>query len=181
MAHARRYFIEAQDSNPDKVAEMLFMIQKLYAIERYARENKLTFEQRLCERQKAAVPVFKEMKAWLERESMDAVPKSNLAKAITYIQNSWDKFQVYLTDGRLEIDNNLVENAIRPIALGRKNYLFAGSHKGAKRAAAIYTLVSNAKLADVEPFAYLRDVLRRISDHPHNQLESLLPKNWKQL
>jgi transposase len=181
MAHARRHFIEAQDSNPDKVAEMLFMIQKLYAIERYARENKLTFEQRLCERQKAAAPVFKEMKAWLERESMDAVPKSNLAKAITYIQNSWDKFQVYLTDGRLEIDNNLVENAIRPIALGRKNYLFAGSHKGAKRAAAIYTLVSNAKLADVEPFSYLRDVLRRISDHPHNQLESLLPKNWKQL
>ena len=181
MAHARRYFVEAQESDPQKAAEMLFNIQKLYAIERYARENNLSFEQRYHERQKAAVPICKDMRTWLDQESMRILPKSAMGKAISYMLKQWGRLQVYLTNGCLEIDNNLVENAIRPIALGRKNYLFAGSHKGARRAAAIYTLVANAKLAGVEPFSYLRDILNRISDHPHNKLDLLLPKNWEKI
>ena len=80
----------------------------------------------------------------------------------------------------VEIDNNRVENAIRPLALGRKNYLFAGSHKAAQRAAAIYTLVANAKLQGIDSFIYLRDIIRRISDHPHKKLDQLLPRNWKE-
>jgi hypothetical protein len=90
----------------------------------------------------------------------------------------WSKLKTYTRDGRLEIDNNLVENAIRPVTLGRKNYLFAGSHEGAKCAAIIYSLVAPAKLHNVEPFAYLKDVLTKISDHPHHKLVELLPQNW---
>ena len=91
----------------------------------------------------------------------------------------WPKLEKYVTDGRLEIDNNLVENAIRPVALGRKNYLFAGSHDGAKRAAIIYTLVATAKRHGVEPLAYLKDVLTRLPDYPYNKLADLLPQNWQ--
>ena len=179
MAHARRYFVDAEDSDSERASWMLHHIQILYAIERYARENQLSFDQRYQERQKAAVLVMKEIKKWLDAESKRVLPKSLMGKAITYMLNHWPRLEIYLTDGRLEIDNNLVENAIRPIALGRKNYLFAGSHKGAKRAAAIYTLVANAKLQEVEPFVYLRDILRRISDHPYKKLDQLLPEKWK--
>ncbi len=103
------------------------------------------------------------------------------ASAIGYLLHQWSRLEKYSTDGMLEIDNNLVENAIRPIALGRKNYLFAGSHQAAVRAAAIYTLVANAKLCQVEPFAYLRDILTRIANHPFKDLDQLLPCNWKAL
>lgn len=179
MAHARRYFVEAEDSDPERASWMLHHLQILYAIERYARENQLSFELRYQERQKSAVPVMNVIKDWLNVESRQVLPKSLMGKAIAYMLNHWDRLEIYLTEGRLEIDNNLVENAIRPIALGRKNYLFAGSHKGAKRAAAIYTIVANAKLQGVEPFVYLRDVLNRIPDHPYKKLDQLLPENWK--
>jgi hypothetical protein len=102
-----------------------------------------------------------------------------MGKAIGYMLNQWPRLIVYVRDGRLEIDNNLVENAIRPVALGRKNYLFAGSHEGARQAALIYTMVSNARLKNLDPFAYLRDVISRISDHPHKRIEELLACNWK--
>ena len=93
----------------------------------------------------------------------------------------WSKLEKYVTNGRVEIDNNLVENTIRPVALGRKNYLFAGSHDGAKRAAIIYTLVAMAKRHGVEPFAYLKEVLTRLPDYPDNKLPDLLPQNWQSL
>ncbi len=102
-----------------------------------------------------------------------------MGKAIGYMLNRWEQLGNYLVDGRLEIDNNLVENAIRPVALGRKNYLFAGSHEGAKRAALVYSFVATTKLQDVEPFEYLRDVIERISDYPYRQIADLLPQNWK--
>lgn len=102
-----------------------------------------------------------------------------MGKAIGYMLNQWPRLEKYFTDGRLEIDNNPVENAIRPVALGRKNYLFAGSHGGAKQAALIYTLVSNAKLQNIDPFAYIKDILSRISDHPYKQIHELLACNWK--
>jgi len=179
MTHARRYFVEAAESDEERANWMLFRLQALYAIERYARTNQLSFEKRHKLRQNDAAPVMAEMKEWLDVESLKVLPKSAMGKAIGYMLNQWPRLEKYLTDGQLEIDNNLVENAIRPVALGRKNYLFAGSHKGAKRAAAIYTLVSNAKLQDIEPFTYMRDVLNRISDHPFRKLDELLPCNWK--
>ena len=91
----------------------------------------------------------------------------------------WPKLERYLDDGRLEIDNNLVENAIRPVALGRKNYLFAGSHESAQRGAVIYSLVATAKLHGLDSSVYLTDILNRIADHPFNKLAELLPQNWK--
>lgn len=179
LAHARRYFVEALDNDRERGNWMLFRLQILYAVERYARDNQLSFEKRCQLRQKKAAPVMAEIKSWLDVESLKVLPKSAMGKAMGYMLNQWLRLEKYLTDGQLEIDNNLVENAIRPVALGRKNYLFAGSHNGAGRAAAIYTLVSNAALHDIEPFNYLRDVLNRISDHPYRHLDQLLPCNWK--
>jgi transposase len=179
FAHARRYFTDALPGDTQRAEWMLLRIQKLYAIERQAREASLSHQHRLQLRQKEALPVLAEIKAWLQDNRQQVLPKSDIGKAMAYMLKYWQRLNVYTTDGRLEIDNNLVENAIRPVALGRKNYLFAGSHDGALRAAVIYSLVITAKLHDVEPFAYLKDVIARISDHPHKQLAQLLPQNWK--
>jgi len=178
MAHARRYFTEAQPVDPERSEWMLTRMQQLYAVERSARENQLSHEERFAERQKTSTPVMKEIKAWLDMQVESVLPQSAIGQAVRYMLKQWLRLENYLLDGRLEIDNNLVENAIRPIALGRKNYLFAGSHQGAEQAAAIYTLVANAKQQQVEPFVYLRDVIKRISNHPNKDIDQLLPKNW---
>ncbi len=179
MAHSRRYFIDARESDKELADQMLHYIQILYQIESNARDNLFTHERRYQERQKDSAAVMEVIKNWLDVEIMNVLPKSAIGKAIGYMLKQWPRLEVYLTDGKLEIDNNLVENSIRPIALGRKNYLFAGSHNGAEWAAALYTLVYNAKLQGVEPFSYLRDILTRISDHPYKKLDLLLPMNWK--
>ena len=179
MAHARRYFVEAKESDAERCEWMLSTIQKLYKIERLARDDGLSHDQRYNLRREYSVPILTEMKAWLDKEIFKTLPKSAIGKAIAYMLNQWSRLEQFVTDGRLEIDNNLIENAIRPIALGRKNYLFAGSHEGAKRAALIYTMVANAKLQGLEPLAYLRDVVARIADHPMKKIDDLLAINWK--
>ncbi|MCG3158175.1 MAG: IS66 family transposase ISPto8 [bacterium] len=179
FAHARRYFDKAKDSDRGRAEWMLSKIQALYLIERRAREEGLPFEARYQLRQREAVPLLAEIKAWLKENSIQVLPKSAMGKAIGYMLGQWSKLEQYVTDGRLEIDNNLVENAIRPVAIGRRNYLFAGSHDGARRAAVIYTLLATAKLHQVEPFAYLRDILNRLPDHPINKIAELLPQNWR--
>ena len=177
-AHARRYFVEAFDGGMEQASYVLKHVQKLYEIERFARENNYSFEQRYTLRQEKAPEIMQKIKAWLNKECLVVLPKSALGKAIQYILNQWDRLQVYLTNGRLEIDNNHVENAIRPVALGRKNYLFAGSHDSAQRAAIVYSIVSTAKLQGVEPYFYLCDIISRIPQHPFKHLDQLLPKNW---
>ena len=107
------------------------------------------------------------------------MPKSAIGKAIAYTLNLWPRLKQYTNDGRYEIDNNLIENAIRPLALGRKNYLFAGSHKAAQRAAMMYSFFATCKINDIEPLAWLTDVLNRIPEHKVNKLSELLPQNWK--
>jgi transposase len=179
MAHARRYFVEARQSDPARAEWMLTEIQQLYRIERQAREREMSYQERYQLRQENSQPVLNTIKEWLDQECLQVLPKSLMGKAIGYMLNQWPTLQNYLLDGRLEIDNNLVENAIRPVALGRKNYLFAGSHEGAKRAALVYSLVATAKLHDVEPFEYLKDLIGRISDYPYQQITDLLPANWK--
>jgi len=179
FAHARRYFDQAKESDPVRSEWMLLAIQQLYRIERQAREEGMSFQERYRLRQERSQPILNTIKKWLDQECLQVLPKSLMGKAIGYILNQWPKLQNYLLDGRLEIDNNLVENAIRPVALGRKNYLFAGSHEGAKRAALIYSLVATAKLHEVEPFEYLKDIIGRISDYPYQQITDLLPANWK--
>jgi len=107
------------------------------------------------------------------------LPQSKIGKAIFYTLNMWYRLERYLEDGRYEIDNNWVENSIRPIALGRKNYLFAGSHDAAQRAAMIYSLIATCKKNNVEPSEWLTDILTRIQDHPINKIDELLPATWK--
>lgn len=119
------------------------------------------------------------MKQWLWHEdNRHLLPKSYIGKAFTYARNFWEKLCKYTQDGKYRIDNNLVENSIRPVALGRKNYLFAGSHEGAKRAAVIYSFMGTCKLNGVDPYLWLTDVLNRIQDHKANRLKELLPFNW---
>jgi transposase len=133
FAHGRRYFDQAKESDPVRAEWMLLAIQQLYRIERQAREEGMSFEERYRLRQECSQPILNTIKEWLGQEYSQVLPKSLMGKAIGYMLNQWPKLKNYLLDGRLEIDNNLVENAIRPVALGRKNYLFAGSHEGARQ------------------------------------------------
>ena len=119
------------------------------------------------------------MKTWLEAELVQIPPRGGLADAIRYALTRWNALCRFLDDGRIELDTNTVERAIRPVALGRKNHLFAGSDGGADRWAIVCSLIATAKLNDVEPFAYLKDVLERMCNgHPMSRLDDLLPWNW---
>ena len=130
-------------------------------------------------RQQDAIPLITELKKFLEKALDEISGKSTLAKAIRYSLSRWDALTRYTTDGRLEMTNNAVERAIRPLAMTRKNYLFAGSDSGGVRAAAMYTLTETAKMNGLDPEAYLRDVLARIAAHPINRINELLPWNWR--
>lgn len=118
------------------------------------------------------------MEQWLKTELVKVLPKSAIGQAIAYTLNLWPRLKAYVKDGKYEIDNNLVENSIRPVDLGRKNYLLAGSHEGAKRAAMMYSFLGTCKQNGVEPFAWLKDVLERIPKCKKSQLDNLLLQNW---
>jgi len=177
MAHARRKFFEAGEKDP-RVVHALNTFQKLYAIEAQAREYSLTYEQRQALRQEKAKPIWDAFKLWLLETWEGLTPKHKLNTAIEYSLSRWQELGRYILNGELEIDNNLIENQIRPVALGRKNYLFAGSHNGAQRSAMIYSLLGTCKLQGVDPYAWLKDVLLRLPDHPVNRVSELLPQNW---
>jgi transposase len=179
MAHARRYFEKALPYDEKKAEYALSMFQKLYAIERKAAEENMTPEQRFNLRQKEAVPVLEEFTNWIKETNETTLPKSVLGKAFAYCIPRWSKLTAYLKDGELLIDNNLVENAIRPVAIGRKNYLFAGSGRGAERAAMFYSFFGTCKKNNVNPFEWLKTVLERIPDHKVTKLDELLPYNLK--
>jgi transposase len=180
-AHARRKFYEVHEATGSPVAaEALRRIAELYAIEATIRGQ--TAEQRQNVRQTKSLPLVGAMKSWLEAELKRIPPRGGLGDAIRYALTRWSALGFFLDDGRIEIDNNTVERAIRPIALGRKNHLFAGSDGGAARWAVVASLLATAKLNDVEPFAYLKDVLERMSNgHPMSRLDDLLPWNWNPL
>jgi transposase len=179
MAHARRKFFEARDNNKATAEYALEQIGLLYAIERKAREQQFKPEQLLKLRQREAVPVLESLGKWMKETYIKALPKSTIGKALGYSIGRWPELMLYATDGKLNIDNNPVENSIRPVAIGRKNYLFAGSHEAAKRSAMLYSLMGTCKLHDINPFIWLRDVLQRINNHPINKIAELLPQNWK--
>jgi transposase len=176
-AHARRPFwdlYESQGFVPGSIAEQaLRRIAALYAIEAQIRGQPPHV--RLQARQARAGPLLEDLRAWLESMLGRVSKKSELAKAIGYSLGRWRSLTRYRDDGRIEIDNNAAERALRGVALGRSNYLFMGSDAGGERAAAIYSLVETAKLNGLDPQAYLRDVLARIADHPINRIDELLP------
>lgn len=178
LAHIRREFFEARDNDQKRAETALTLIISLYQIEENARNQQLTHEQRRELRQKEALPIFTTLGNWLEQEYVKVLPSSKIGKAIAYARHRWNNMKPYLENGTLEIDNNLVENIIRPAAIGRKNYLFAGSHEAAQRTAMIYTFVAACKHHNINPEVWLNDVLNRIYKHPVNKLYELLPQSW---
>lgn len=178
MAHARRKFDEALTNDKARAEHVLAEIQKLYSTERKARELSLLPVERKALREKESLSVLTELEWWLKEQLPEVLPKSPIGVAINYTLGIWKRLMRYLNDGRFEIDNNLVENSIRPVALGRKNYLFAGSHEGAERAAMMYSFLGTCKINNIEPMLWLTDVLTRISDCKISQLDQLLPHLW---
>jgi transposase len=177
-AHARRKIYDVYEATASPLAkEALERIGELFAIE--ARINGRTPPERLAVRQQDAIPLLAGLEAFLQKVLSQVSGKSTLARAIRYSISRWTALTRYTTDGRLEMTNNAAERAIRPLAMTRKNYLFAGSDSGGIRAAAMYTLIESAKMSQLDPEAYLRDVLARIADHPINRIGDLLPWNWK--
>jgi len=175
-AHARRKFQELHEHRPTALTtEVLARIAQLYAVEAQIRGSPPA--QRRTVRQQQSRPILDELHAWMQRQLETLSRKSETTAAILYALNRWQALVRYADDGRLEIDNNAAERALRGVALGRKNYLFAGSDAGGERAAAMYSLIETAKLNGLNPEAYLRQVLHAIADHPINRVSELLPWN----
>ena len=180
-AHARRKFIDAQNFDNEKANEVLTQIQLLYAVEKHCVENNYTPDEIKNYRQYYAVPLLATLHKILQTQLLNSLPKSPLGMALQYTLSRWDKLKVYLCDGNLRIDNNLVENSIRPVAIGRKNYLFAGNHEAAQRSAMLYSLFATCKLHNVNPIQWLTYVFENINDHKINAIEELLPQNYAAL
>ena len=178
-SHARRKFEYALDSDPVRAARMMVLWGGLYEIESRAKKEKYNSAQLLDVRQKEAKPILAEIKTVLDEYKNQVLPKNPMGKAITYALNQWKALNRYVENPILDIDNNISERILRMVVIGRKNYMFAGSEAGAWRAAIIYSLVASCKLNGIDPFAYFRDVLERVSTHPAEAIDELLPNNWK--
>lgn len=181
MAHVRRKFDESLKNDNARASYFLSEIQKLYTIERECKEKSYTDQERAGIRKIQSVPILDNMEQWLKKNIIEVLPKSPIGQAIAYTLSLWNRLIRYTQYGECQIDNNLIENSIRPVALGRKNYLFAGSHSGAERAAMMYSFLGTCKINQVNPSEWLTDVLNRINDHKANKLSELLPNNWKPL
>jgi len=179
MAHARRYFEKALDNDRERACHALKVIQSLYDLERIAKEDQGV--DLLSLRQQKALPILKEWKQWLDNEQQGVLPKSSIGKAINYTLNLWSRLIRYIENESYHIDNNKIENTIRPLAIGRKNYLFAGSHDAAQRAAMFYAFFACCKLQEVNPYQWLKFVLENIQEHPVNRITEMLPHQWKEL
>ena len=177
-AHVRRKFYDVHVSNGSEIAkEALDRIGALYDVE--AAINGITPDERRRERQLRSRPIADALRAWAEKVTPKLSARSNLAAACRYMLSRWLALTRCFDDGRLSLDNNPAERALRGVALGRKNYLFAGSDRGGERAADMYSLIETAKLNGLDTEAYLRDILARIADHPINRITDLLPWNWQ--
>ncbi len=182
FAHARRKFIDAQKVAPSKKGKVskadmaVQMIAKLYGIEKTIKEKSI--EERHDIRQQKSRPQLEKMKIWLDKALLNTLPKGKTGEALAYTHKNWVKLTEYIKDGRLNIDNNTVENAIRPFAIGRKNWMFSDSQKGAKASAMLYTVIETAKINNIEPYQYLRSVFTRLPQAESVEaVEELLPWN----
>ena len=174
-AHTRRGFVEALPTDV-RAALMVALIQQLYQVERAGAE--LSADARRGLRVDLSVPLLAKIATERDALARTVLPKSPLGDAVRYLTNQWAALQRFVEDGRLAIDNNRAENQLRGVAVGRKNWLFAGSFEGAKRAALLYSLVQSCALIDVPPFDYVKDVLLRVASHPHHRIAELTPKGW---
>jgi transposase len=183
-AHARRKFVDAEKGgNAPDAAEALRYIRVLYRVEARIRDAKLKPPEILKIRERFSRKVLSLFLRWLKNKAQDPslLPKSYFGTAINYTLKRWENLSRYLTDARLAIDSNAVEREIRPVALGKKNWLFCASEVGAEASAILYSLIASCRLAKVDPSSYLADVLERIADHPNSKIHELIPAQWKVL
>jgi transposase len=178
-AHARRKFFEKKDQDLQFADQVLGLIKELYMVERDA--VTMTPDDRKTMRLERSVTVLDKIKNLLENPGKVILPKNDINVAINYTLNHWKQLTTFIEDGRLPIDNNLVENAIRPVALGRKNWLFAGSPEGAKRMAIIYSLVATCKLNGINPYEYFVDILPKVAAYDQRKIADLTPIEWKMI
>jgi transposase len=189
-AHGRRYFYDAKESDPTRAHVVLARIRQLYAVEAEAREQ-IAEQQlsgaaadalRLQLRQEKSLPELTALRQWLAAEQPKVLPKSLMSQAIAYALRHWQALTRYLDDGFLDIDNNIAERTLRHIAIGRKNWLFAGSARGAETAATLFSVTSSCHRHGVDVFAYLHDLLQRLAHDPRpasELLRSWLPDQWQ--
>ena len=171
--HARRYFVNAKEAGDNRADFVLNIYQEIYRHERQCRD--MSVGDRRDYRNQHLAPKLEELKVWLDEKTIVVLPKSQLGKAINYTLRQWKKLIMVLEDGRLELDNNLIENKIRSLALGRKNYLFAGSHAAAQRIAMMYTFFATCQANNVNPYKWLKHTLEVVSDCKVNDLNHLIP------
>ena len=165
--------------NPRVGSEAVRRIDALFDIERSI--NGRDADQRKAVRQEFSAPLVADLEAWMREQRAKLSRGNDVAKAMDYLLKRWAAFTRFLDDGRICLSNNAAERALRGIALGRKSWLFAGSDRGGQRAAVMYSLIVTAKMNDVDPQAWLADVLARIAEHPAHKIDELLPWNWKRL
>ena len=180
-AHARRKFVDALNENNRLATEALCFIRKIYKVESDANKAGLNADERKEQRLKISYPTIRLFETWMKETYLKVLPNSKMGDAIEYTYSLLPRLSRYVNDGRINIDNNLIENAIRPLALGRKNYLFCGNDASAYRAAIVYSLISTCKAVDVDPRTWMEDVLRKIPYYQRDQMDlaELLPFNWK--
>lgn len=179
-AHCRRRFFKALSSDKERAHAALGFIGRLYAIDAELKKKQLPPAQRTAERRRLATPVLEAFRVWLDVEELVVLPKSPIGDAIGYARNQWTALTRFLEDGRLRLDNNAAELQLRREAVGRKNWLFAGSDDGAEWNAIVVSLIASCEMHGIEPWAYLRDVLILLPDWPRDRLLELSPKCWKQ-
>ena len=179
-AHVRRKFYEAKAQSPQIAGFILRQIQLLYRVEKKLRHSKAGPRLREACRAAESKWIYQRIGALLRKlqEKARYLPSSSMGKAIQYAASNWTQLEVYLKDGRVEIDNNLVENAIRPTALGKKNWMFFGEAKAGERSAILYTVIENCRRLDIDPYEYLRDILSRLPSMTNWQVKDLVPRNW---
>ena len=175
--HCRRYFYEAAQADPARPCEALAFIRELYRVEREVKDASI--EKRRAQREEHARPILVAFETWIARELESTLPKSPLGKALGYASRQWKALTRYVEHGDLPIDNGRSERELRAVAIGRKNWTFAGSDVGAQRAATIYSLLASCRRQQVDSFAYLRDLLQRLPTHPAERLGELTPLAWK--
>ena len=182
MVHIRRHYEQALDENRQPAEHALSEIQHLYKVEHMCNDANMTPEERKAKRRELSKPIMEAMKLWMETEGVKYSESSQIGKAITYAYTRWDNMMRYLEDGRLLIDNNLAENEIRPVTLGRKNYLFCGNHEAAQNMAVVCSLLATCRNHDVNPRDYLNDIISQMPYHTkasYEELLQLLPHKWK--
>jgi hypothetical protein len=170
--------VDALASDTSRASRMLGLVQALYKIEKEGRAAGLDPPGLFELRQQESRSILERIREELERLKREVLPQSALGQALGYVTNQWRALNRYVEDGRLAIDNNAAERALRRVAVGRSNWLFTGSPDGGRRAAVIYSLIGTCKLLGIEPFAYLRDVLDRIPTHPASRIAELTPRGW---